>query len=156
MRVPECLRENEVMEVLSCGRWPDQCPEELRAHIAACAICADVLEVALALYEDRETAHVHAHIPSADLMWWRAELRARQEAARTASRPISFVAAFGAASAIGVAVALLSSAWPWLEKYLVVPDLSALSFTQLAIVIAFAVGILVIAPLAMYLVLSDE
>jgi hypothetical protein len=144
------------MEIVSCGRWPEQCPEELRVHIAACAICGDVLEVALALHEDRGSVHAHAQIPSADLMWWRAELRARQEAVRKASRPISFVAAFGAASAVGVVVALLSSAWPWLERFLVVPDLSALSFTQLAIVIAFAVAILVIAPLAMYLVLSDE
>jgi hypothetical protein len=89
-------------------------------------------------------------------MWWRAELRARQEAVRKASRPMTLVEAFGAAAAIGVGVALLRRAWPWLQRFLAIPDLSALSFTQLAIVIAFAVGILVIAPLAMYLVLSDE
>src|SRR4030095_2380981 len=118
-------------------------------HIAQCTICADVLEVALALHEDRASAHVQAQIPSADLMWWRAEIRARQEAVRKASRPISFVAAFGAASAIGVVVALLSRAWPWLQRFLVFPDLSVLSFTQLAIVLAFTVGILVTAPVAM-------
>jgi hypothetical protein len=144
------------MEIVSCGRWPDQCPEELRLHIAECAICTDVLQIALALHEDRAISHIDARIPSADLMWWRAEIRSRQEAVRKASRPMTVVEAFGAAAAIGVAAALISRGWPWLQRFLVLPDFSALSVTHLAIIIAFAVGILVIAPLAMYLVLSDE
>ena len=156
MKSIECLREHEVMETVSCGRWPDHCPAALRAHVASCLICADVLEVALALHGDRAAQLRDAQIPSADLVWWRSELRARQEAMRTASRPMTLVEAFGAAAGVGVSVALVKIAWPWLKPLLVLPDFSLLSFSQWSVVIAFALAILVIAPLAMYLVLSDE
>ena len=151
-----CERDQEVAAVVACGRWPEDCSEELRSHIEGCTICTDVLEVARALHEDHELASVQAQVPAADLVWWRAELRVRQEAVRSASRPITLVQAFGAASAVGVAAALLRGAWPWLKDVFVTPDFSVLSPLQLALVIGFALGILVIAPLAMYVVLSDE
>ena len=144
------------MEAVGCGRWPDQCSGDLRAHIAACAICTDVLEVARALHEDRDAAVPDAQVPSASLVWWRAELRTRQEAMRTVARPITLVEAFGAASAIGVAAAFLNRAWPWLKTFFALPDLSALSSLQWGVVIVFALAFLVIGPLTMYLVLSDE
>ena len=88
MKMTECLREHEVMESVGGGRWPDRCPDELRAHIAACALCRDVLEVAVALHEDRDTAHLNAQISSAGLVWWRAEMRARRDAVQRATRPM--------------------------------------------------------------------
>ena len=154
MKPTECMRELEVMEMVACGRWADRCPEELRAHVAACEICSDVLEVALAFHEDRE-ARSEVQVPSAGLVWWRAELRARQEAMRKVSRPMTVVQAFGAAAGVGAAAALLSLAWPWLRA-LVMPDLSTLSFAQWGIVIVIAFAVIVIAPVAMYFVLSDD
>jgi hypothetical protein len=156
MNRTECPREIELLEIITCGRWPDQCPAELRTHIAGCAVCNDVLEVAHALHEDRNAAHPAAHIPSADLVWWRAELRTRQEAIRTASRPIKLVEAFGGAAVLGVVVALVKSVWPWIKRSLVIPDFSVLSASQLGLIIAFALVVLIAAPLAMYVVLSDE
>ena len=155
MKPTECVREHEVMEMVACGRWTDRCPEELRAHVAACELCSDVLEVALAFHEDRE-AHGDVQVPSAGLVWWRAELRARQEAMRKASRPMTVVQAFGAAAGVGAAAALLSLAWPWLRAVATLPDLSTFSFAQWGIVIVIAFAVLIIAPLAMYLVLSDD
>ena len=152
----ECSREQDVMEIVSSERWPDQCPDELRAHVAQCSNCTDVLEVAQALHEDRAIACMDAQIPSAELVWWRAELRARQEAMIVASRPITLVEAFGAAAGVGVAVALINRAWPWMKSFLVMPDFTILSSSQLALVIAFALGALIIAPLAVYLAFSDE
>ena len=151
----QCARENEVLEIVSCGRWPEHCPVELQTHIGECSMCRDVLDVALALHEDRNAVHSNANIPSADLVWWRAELRARQEALRTVSRPITLAETFGAAAGIGVALALAKSAWPWLKTSFALPDLSVFSFSQAGLVIVFAVAVLVIAPLA-YLALSDE
>jgi hypothetical protein len=156
MKKIECYRESEVLEVVTCGRWPEQCPEELRVHVESCMVCADVLEVAIALHVDRNSSHPSAHVPSADLVWWRAELRARQEAMRTAARPITLVETFGAAAAIGAAVALLKIAWPWLREFLIVPDFALLSPAHLGLLIALGLAVLIIAPLAMYLVLSDE
>jgi len=155
MKPTECLREHEVMEMVACGRWTDRCPQELRTHVAACEICSDVLEVALAFHEDRE-ARSDVQIPSAGLVWWRAELRARQEAMRKVSRPMTVVQAFGAAAGIGAAAALLSLAWPWLKALATLPDLSSLSFAQWGIVIVIAFAVLIIAPVAMYFVLSDD
>lgn len=154
MKPTECMRELEVMEMVACGRWADRCPEELRAHVSMCEICSDVLDVALAFHEDRE-AHGNVQIPAAGLVWWRAELRARQEAMRKVSRPMTVVQAFGAAAGVGAAAALLSLAWPWLRA-LVMPDLSTLSFAQWGIVIVIAFAVIVIAPVAMYFVLSDD
>jgi hypothetical protein len=156
MKPIECLRENEVIEAVECERWPDRCADDLRAHITSCAICSDVLTVALAIHDERELEYREAQVPSAGLVWWRAELRARQEAIQTVSRPITLVQAFGAASATGAAVALLSRAWPWLRSLFTFSDLAAISSSQWGIVIACALAFLVIAPLAMYLVLSDE
>ena len=110
MKLTECRRECEVVEAVGCGRWPERCPEDLRDHVSSCAVCSQVLEVALVLRDDRESAYQQAVIPSAGLVWWRAELRARQEAMRAASRAITFVQAFGAAAVIGMSLALLSLA----------------------------------------------
>ena len=159
MRIMDCPREQEVMQTVAPEQWPNGCTDELHAHIAACAICTDVLEVARAIHEDCEAAENNAQVPQippAGLVWWRAEIRARQEAMQAASRPMTLVQAFGAASGIGVALALLSPIWSWLRTFLAFPDLSTLSLLPWGLVIAFALAIVIIAPLAMYLVLSDE
>ena len=156
MNTMECLREQEVMEAVRCGRWPHRCSEDLRAHVASCAICVDVLEVAVALHADHDTAYLEARVPPAGFVWWRAELRARQEALRTASRPMTLVQALGGACTAGVAFAFLSRFWPWLKTFFALPDLHALSFSQWGVLLSFVVALLIVAPLAMYLVLSDE
>jgi len=156
MKIMECPREQDVMSRVASGQWPDGGSDELRAHIATCAICTDVLEVARAVHENCEGAKSNAQIPPASLVWWRAELKARQEAMRAASRPMTLVQAFGAASGIGVALGLVSLTWSWLGEFLAFPHLSSFSLLPWGLVIAFALAIVVIAPLAMYLVLSDE
>ena len=156
MKATECLRENEVLEAVTCGRWPAACPSELRSHVAECVFCSDVLEVALALHQDREAAQQDANLPSAGLVWWRAELRARQEALRAVSQPITVVQALGSAAMAGVGFAIIRRLWPWLRALVSMPDFSALSVPQWSIVIAFGLAVLVIAPIAMYLVLSDD
>jgi hypothetical protein len=150
MKIIDCPREHEAMTTVASGQWPDGCADELRAHIAACAICSDVLEVARAVHDDHEAVESKAQISPAGLVWWRAELKARQEAMRTASRPMTLVQAFGAASGIGMALGLVSLTWPWLREFL------SFSLFPWSLVIAFALAILLIAPLAMYFVLSDE
>ncbi len=152
MNIHECLREQEVIDAAQCDRWP----EDLRLQLTQCALCADLLEVARAIHDDRESGLADVRVPSAGLVWWRAELRARQEAMRNASRPITFVQAFGAACTAGVVFALISRAWPWLKSLLELPDFSALSLAQWGVLLAFTLALLVVAPLAMYLVLSDE
>jgi hypothetical protein len=167
----ECPREPELMEVVTCGRWPEHCPAELRDHVTRCAICADAVEVAIALHEDYDAAFVQAKVPPPGLVWWRAELRARQEAMRTVSRPMTLVQAFGGACAVGVVLAALSPLWPLFKNWLSLPDLPQVNlpiapdisaFSPLLIqwgsplLLAIALGFLIVVPVAMYLVLSRE
>ena len=49
VKTVDCCREDDVLDALTSGRWPDRADDELRAHVAACAICADVVEVASAV-----------------------------------------------------------------------------------------------------------
>jgi hypothetical protein len=148
----ECLREQEVLDAVRCGQYSD----ELRTHAGQCAICSDVVEIATVLREDFEGEIAHARVPSAGLVWWRAEIRSRQEAVRTVSRPITWVQAFGGACTAGVAIALFSRAWPWLKHAISQIDVSTLSIAQWSLLFAAAIALFIVAPVAMYLVLSDE
>jgi hypothetical protein len=94
------------------------------------------------------------------LVWWRAEIRARQEAGRVAARPITFVQMLTAVCGIGLGVFLLiwsghgslagigtAEFWVGLANELVLlPLLVYLSIALLAI----------LATVALYLALSDE
>src|SRR6476660_6387022 len=99
--IDECLHETEVVEAVANGAWPSACSADLKAHVAACAICGELAAVAGAIRGDCQTARAHLQVPSAGLVWWRAQLRARQQNAEAAGRPITYVhAAAGALAAI--------------------------------------------------------
>jgi hypothetical protein len=155
MNTRECRREQEIFEMVACGRWREACPEELRSHVTECALCADVLEVSLALYEEREAVFANVNVPPPGLVWWRAELRTRHEAMRTVSRPITLVQAFGGACTIGVIAGLVSHAWPWIKNVMAAIQMSDSSMSQWATLFAVALAVAVIGPV-LYLVLSDE
>src|SRR5436305_111084 len=108
MKMLECTRESETTEAVQSGRWPDGCHGELRQHVHNCLVCSEVVTVALALRTDYEDIAPDIRIPSAGLVWWRAELRARREAVRAVQRPLTLFQAFAAACSIGVVLALLS------------------------------------------------
>jgi len=91
MSAMECDREIEIVEAVTCGRWPAGADEELRSHATSCPVCMDVVEVSLALSQDRSSGLLSAHVPSAGLVWWRAEMRARRDAVQRATRPMRIV-----------------------------------------------------------------
>jgi hypothetical protein len=154
----ECPRESDVLDALTSARWPHRVNRDLAEHVEACAICTDVVAVAAAMRDDHEVAWQQANIPSPGRVWWRAEMRARQEAIREASRPIAI--AQGVAALLGVGLIAVAGwfAWPSLNDHVAsfVTQPPALgSPLALPLMVALAV-LLVIAPLAVYLVLSDE
>ena len=168
MNAIECAREQDVVDAVATGRWPDRCDDDLRAHVAACAICADVAEVARALQEERDLAWSDARVPPSGRVWWRAEMRARQEAARRAAQPITVVQGIAGACAAGLLVALIGMIWPRLWeslglfaglKALVGPGLASLSaaLPGLGLPIAIALGAsLVLTSVALYFVFSEK
>ena len=167
--IAECAREMDVIEAVAFGRWPEQCPA-LVAHAASCGICADLVAVARALHEDREWLCRDAQPPAAGMVWWRATIRARAEAARTAAQPISVLQGIAGACIVGAAGGLVTVAWRsmhWVDRMgeLAVQLESrragiatASTFAAshgLPILLAVAAG-LVLAPLALYITLADD
>lgn len=166
-----CAREHEVVAVVLMQRWPDGADADLVEHARTCDLCADVTAVAPSLRADYERTRQEAHLPSAGQVWWRAKVRARMDAAQTASRPITWVQAISAAGAAGLGIALLGIAWPsvarvlgWLGSSVARADsaggeLGALValVVQRSLPLWLALGAcLLIAPIALYLALSDE
>lgn len=160
----ECRREIDVIDAVTSRRWPSRTDEELRAHVASCAICADVAAVASALRDDQDIALAEAHVPSADIVWFRAQARARAEAARQAARPIAIMQALGLAGATGVISLLIGvvAFWVWqrADWLMAWPTLDPLRFDSMGFAIRgvlLAVGLwLLLAPVAVYLVASDD
>jgi hypothetical protein len=167
--IAECAREPEIVEAVGFGRWPDHCPE-LVAHAASCELCRDVVEVARALHGDRDALCREAQPPAAGMVWWRATIRARAEAARTATQPISVVQGIAGACIVGATAGLASVAWQpmrWVDRIgelaiqfelqrAGIAAASTFAATHgLPLLLAVAAG-LVLAPLALYLTLADD
>ncbi len=101
MRKPECPREDELLEALQTSRWA-QADESLRDHVAGCAACTDMLAVVAPLLDEHHALMQQATVPSSAIVWWRAQMRSRREAAEQAGRPISFVQGVVLACAAGL------------------------------------------------------
>ena len=66
--------------------------------------------VAEAIASEAALARTEAAPPSSAIVWWRAQMRARQEAARTAERPITIVHGLAIASGAGLALSFIGTA----------------------------------------------
>jgi hypothetical protein len=102
----ECAREQDVLDALTSGRWPVPCDDDLRAHVNGCAVCRDLADVAGALMAEQDVAWRDARVPPAGVVWWRTQLRAREDAARAAGRPVAFIQGVAASVAVWVVIAL--------------------------------------------------
>jgi hypothetical protein len=160
----ECAHEAAVLEAIVFDRIAS-----VRDHLATCASCAELAGVAAALHEDHRAACREARPPSAGAVWWRATIRARAEATRTVSKPITVAQSVAGACAVGLAVALLGVVWraiSWgglsdlLERFSerradIEPMVSIVLHHALPLTLALA-ACLIFAPLALYLALSDD
>lgn len=96
-----CNREDELLDALG-RRFVGA---ELESHVASCPSCSELRLVAGALLDDRAETMIRAPVPSAGTMWWRMQMRARQEAQATARRSLLV----GQAATLAVAAALVVS-----------------------------------------------
>lgn len=102
------------------------------------------------LEAERDAQLSDVRVPSAGQMWWRLELRARQEAAEKAARPITIATGVAAAAIAGVCASVAPAAWFAVRAVIT----SAPSGPWLAL--AVAAGALVVAtPIAVYVALRD-
>ena len=169
----ECSREHDVIAAVASKRWPERCDPDLRAHVASCDICRDVADVAAAFDADQDTAWQMTRVPSAAHMWWRLQMRARQDAARAALRPIAVVQGLVAVAVAGLAVAAIGLGWAagsWSEWSIVSaeggfwPAATRLAGTvfsfadatkQATLMLGVIAAGLVLMPVAVYLALTD-
>jgi len=109
----ECEFEAEVLAAALHGCWPEVAGEALRSHVSGCAICADVAAIADPINQSRQELRMSAALPNPGIVWWRAQLRARREAAVAAGRPITGVQVLAAACALAVLVGYFQNATTW-------------------------------------------
>jgi len=161
MQMNECHREAEIVEAITSGRWLALNDSELRSHVADCVVCTEVVSVATELQEQNSAIVSQVRVPSAGLVWWRAELRARREAVRTAERPLTIAHAFAGAAAIGVLLAILIQMSSWFGRRFTtvagwMPESPVVVFQQ-HLPLVLSVGVLLaFTSVALYFVLSDK
>lgn len=170
MRPTCCSRETELCDVIAAGRWPDTADATLRGHVADCTECRELVLVAESVRRDARDLDRAAAPPTSAIVWWRAQMRARQEAARAADRPISVVHALAIASASGLLLGLVGSVAAWLRgsagwfsawsgsvasaaSHLATIDFSNRWVLLPALLIALS---LLIMPVAIYAIMSEE
>ena len=111
-----------------------------------CGECAELAVVASILRDDFSHTSRVAKVPTPEIVWWRAQMRAREEANRAALRPILLTQAVSMAALIGVLVAAAGRmsvpALAWLP---LLPE--TLPLLPIAIVLACWI---VVAPLVLY------
>jgi hypothetical protein len=149
MKANSCAQEPEVLAAVLEGRLCG----ELEAHARHCAICGEVAHVATLVRADFAAASRETSLPTADVVLLRAQIRAREEAARAAARPILLTHAIGIAALLGLLVSLAGKfsvgAWTSLTMF----DGSARVLVPVAIGLVTS---LVVAPLALYFAFSRD
>jgi len=88
MTLRPCPRESELKALLNAGQWPQAAPAELRSHAAACRSCSDLALLTNAFRAERAAVSAAAQLPPSGMIWWRAQLRRRNEALERIGRPI--------------------------------------------------------------------
>lgn len=163
-----CPREPEVLQAVEC-RSQRTIPGQLQQHIATCPVCADLAAVAAAFDGARRNLIATAALPDAGRVWRQSQLRARQEAIRSAGRPItaaqlvSFGAAMGLLGAyVGATSTGLQSALAWLQRQ--APSLDSLAWMAAVsgfvadrwLYFAVMAGIVVLVPSAICWAITRE
>jgi hypothetical protein len=165
-----CPRETDLWDAIAAGRWPDTADANLRAHVVSCAACRDLALVAGRLRRDACDINRDATPPSSAIVWWRAQMRARQEAAQAVDRPITVVQGLAIACAAGLLLGLTGSVAASIRGWSGVvsawsasaanaaAQLATLDFTSRWVLLPALLILLslVIAPVAIYAIVSEE
>lgn len=166
----ECRFEEDVVQAVLSGGWPESVSDELRTHGYNCSVCCEVVNVAVMLRQDGERSRREVQVPAAGQVWWRAAIRARMEQAQASTRPMTWLHGITGACVVGIALAVLGIAWPsvmsaasWLWSQLVTSaagseagGLVAMAVNQTVIIGLIVGACVLVAPVVLYLALSDD
>jgi hypothetical protein len=120
-----------------------------------CPECGPLVALARQIRREFEHTQHQARVPTAEIVWWRAQMRAREEAARTAARPIFFTQALAVAALIGLLISVVGRiTLPVMSWAGIAAELPAgLPLAPIAIAAACW---LIVAPAALYFALSRD
>ena len=118
MKPIDCELESEVLGAVLQNLWPERVDADLRAHVAACAICAEVVAVAGAINNAREEMRARTEVPDSGRVWWLVQMRARREAAQAAGRPITAAQVIAFACAMSLLGACFGATSAWFQSVL--------------------------------------
>ena len=144
MSLRTCSHETEVLDLVAIDQWPQRADASLQAHVANCPQCAEVASIATAVREWGDNGAV-PRMPEASVVWHRAQIRARAEAARAAFRPVWLAQGF---AVIALIVALVwigpSASWYtsiWQNASRSVPSVGMPTATTLPVGWGWSVGL---------------
>jgi len=109
MTLRRCSFEKEVTGLLARGHWPQACTPELRAHVATCRSCADLVLVTQAFQTARTVTAGTPNLPSPGALWWRAQLRRRNAAVERVGKPILGAQIFAISLSLLAVIGLIAS-----------------------------------------------
>ena len=104
-----CPREKEIAALVRSGYWPQASDPALLAHADSCARCTDFLLVSEAFQAARVSSIQNAPLAAPGLIWWRAQIRRRNEAVERISKPVTRAQIFALGINLAVGLALVVS-----------------------------------------------
>ena len=104
----ECVRSADLLAAMTGGPLFQLSDDELLKHAETCESCREMVTVVSALRAERDRLRHSVTVPSAGLVWWRAQLRARQQAALRATAPVTAVHAAALVAAIVASIVLVA------------------------------------------------
>jgi len=96
-----CPSEKELQATLRQGRWPHACDPDLRAHVDSCPDCRELVLVTQTLQRAKSNGEQLARLQSPGLLWWRAQLRRRNEAIQSVTEPLALAGKAGLLGLLG-------------------------------------------------------
>jgi hypothetical protein len=118
MKIQQCEREQNVIDALKSGRWAGPWGEEIRKHAAGCAVCSEVVFVATAMRREDELVQAELRLPSAGLVWWKAQRAARRDAEQRATQPIAWAERMAQFMGVLAVLGLIFWQWPRIAAWL--------------------------------------
>ncbi|HVH72409.1 MAG TPA: hypothetical protein VNB49_15050 [Candidatus Dormibacteraeota bacterium] len=103
-----CSSEKELEATLRQGRWPQACDPDLHAHVDGCRDCQGLVLVVQTLQKAKSNGEQSARLHSPGLLWWRAQLRRRNEAIQSVTEPLALAVKAGL---LGLLVAFCVLVW---------------------------------------------
>ena len=126
-----CSLEKELEAMLRQHRWPHACDPDLRAHVDGCRDCQELVLVTQTLQEAQSNGEQLARLPSPSLLWWRAQLRRRNESIQRVAKPVALAEKVGLLGLLAAFCALVWQSGQSADLLNIFQGLSSFSFSRL-------------------------